>query len=123
MKKLSLAKVANRQAGRWVPALINHLYKVVSETAPQSQLRTEWWKSAANHICDVHQHESELFPLCMHGELESERVGDDGEIYIRDFIDPGKSVYWSLSVLENSVILFPFSFQVVSMLQFIPDEF
>lgn len=89
LKKLSAAKVGNRQVGRWVPALVNHLYKVISESDPKSMLRTEWWRSGINHICNIHIHDSEIFPKCLHEDLIEEREGEDGKLYVRDWIDPG----------------------------------
>lgn len=90
MKGLSAKRVTYKQASKWVPAVVNHLYKVVQDSDYGSSLRRYWWKSAANHICNIHDHEYEDFPACLHGPLEEERVDDDGKTYVRDWIDPGE---------------------------------
>lgn len=89
LKKLSGARVANKQIGKWTHAITNHLYKVVSESDPESVLRRDWWKSAANHACNIHDHQSDIFPACKHGPREEEKLGEDGDTYVRDWIDPG----------------------------------
>ena len=81
----------NHVVGRWIPAIINHLYHVIGNTEPNTVLRKEWWMSVFNHICDVHQHpEHTLFKACAHGTVQ-DIVDDDGEVWTRQWLDRCKN--------------------------------
>lgn len=87
LKKLSGAKVGNKQAGRWVPAIVSHMYKVVQDTPPQLawdrlvEIRSQpcLQRSRARQRC---------FPACSHDQLVERKVVDE-VVYVRDWIDPG----------------------------------
>ncbi|XP_067930909.1 uncharacterized protein [Watersipora subatra] len=66
---LANSKVAYRILLDWIPAVINHMYHVISHTQ-SGQLRKEWWCSTVNHICDIHVHTYETFPECQHEQAE-----------------------------------------------------
>lgn len=87
LRKLAQRRVAFVQIGRWVPALSTHLYYTIEHSPQKSELRLDMWKSATNHICNIHSHESDVFPQCLHGELTTKT--EDGVTYERDWIDPG----------------------------------
>ena len=52
---------------------MNHLYWCVASSPPDDgdQIKAKWW-SLDNHIHDIHVHNSELFPTCLHGELHGQ---------------------------------------------------
>ncbi|PIK35763.1 hypothetical protein BSL78_27407 [Apostichopus japonicus] len=57
-------------AGAWAKSVSNHLYWVAASTPDgDGDVMLAKWLSVANHIQDVHQHDSDLFPRCVHGEL------------------------------------------------------
>lgn len=47
------------------------------------------WLSIRNHICNVHQHDSTEFPVCLHEPLLP-FTNDDGVLVDRDWVDKGK---------------------------------
>ena len=89
---LANKKVANNILHKWIPALVDHLHYVVSQT-PSGQLRKEWWMSAVNHICNIHTHEYETFPVCRHGELPTHEIAEDGTKLVPAYLNPGRLVY------------------------------
>lgn len=57
-------------AGAWAKSVSNHLYWVAASTPDgDGDVMLAKWLSVANHIQDVHHHASDLFPRCVHGEL------------------------------------------------------
>ena len=90
LNKLSSKRVAYRQVGKWTKPLVNHLYKTIETTDKYSEKRTEMWKSSVNHVCNIHNHQSEAFPKCLHGELEDTKIDEDGQVWTRDYINPGE---------------------------------
>ncbi|PIK45961.1 hypothetical protein BSL78_17169 [Apostichopus japonicus] len=54
-------------AGAWAKSVSNHLYWVAASTPDgDGDVMLAKWLSVANHIQDVHQHASDLFPRCVH---------------------------------------------------------
>lgn len=93
--ELAGKRVANRVLGRWITAIINHLYEVVTHTDPHSELRREWWTSVTDHICNIHEYpENSVYKKCLHRPLDV--IVKDGEEYTREWIDKGKQArfYW-----------------------------
>lgn len=82
---LSIQRVAYKVLRPWIPAIIDHLYHVVSNST--GNLRVEWWKSVINHCCNIHEHESVVFPECRHGPLDDERMNPDGTMDYRVWIN------------------------------------
>ena len=80
-------KVANHILMKWVPAPVDHLHHVVSNSPP-GQLRREWWMSGARHICNVHNHDFESFPECRHGPHE-EKYDKEGVKLVPAYLKPG----------------------------------
>ena len=60
-------------AGLWRRSIINHLYWIAA-TAPEGDgdMLEEMWKSVTNHIQDIHDGHSELYPECAHGPLDED---------------------------------------------------
>ena len=59
----------------WKRSIINHVYYVAA-TAPaedRTSYLKDMWLSIDNHIHDVHEHESELYPFCDHVHLVYDR--------------------------------------------------
>lgn len=54
----------------WIKGIVNHTYWVAASSGDNGQLKLEKWKSISNHIINVHNHDSEIYPECEHGELE-----------------------------------------------------
>ena len=43
------------------------------------ELKVAKWETLLNHVIGIHEHESDLYPACPHGEIE------------REWMDPGKN--------------------------------
>ena len=55
----------------WIQSIINHLYwsAVSSRDDPKGTILAKW-QSITNHICDIHSGHHELFPRCLHKNIE-----------------------------------------------------
>ena len=60
-------------AGLWRRSIVNHLYWIAA-TAPQGDggMLKAMWKSVTNHIQDIHDGHSEMYPECAHGPLDED---------------------------------------------------
>ena len=57
--------------GRWEKSIINRLYWSVCSTVDgDPDVIKAKWLSLENHIHDVHQGHSDVFPQCLHGTLQ-----------------------------------------------------
>ena len=86
--KVAARKVSFHIAGKWIPAIIDHLYYVVAHSEPGS-LRQAWWKSVTNHIVGIHVHDYQEFPNCRHGP-DKPQYNDEGEELVVGYIEKGK---------------------------------
>nr|XP_054750015.1 uncharacterized protein LOC129255710 [Lytechinus pictus] len=60
--------------GDWEQSVNNHMYWVASSTPEEEpELREAKWTSLANHIQNVHEGHSDVFPRCLHGDLDAGR--------------------------------------------------
>ena len=58
----------------WEKSITNHLYWVASSTKDEeAELREAMWASLVNHMQNIHEGHSDLFPACLHGDLQEER--------------------------------------------------
>lgn len=58
----------------WERSITNHVYWVASSTKDEEgDLREAKWTSLVNHVQGIHEGHSELFPRCLHGDLQGER--------------------------------------------------
>ncbi|XP_793036.5 uncharacterized protein LOC588250 [Strongylocentrotus purpuratus] len=58
----------------WERSITNHVYWVASSTKDEEgDPREAKWTSLVNHIQGIHEGHSELFPRCLHGDLQGER--------------------------------------------------
>ena len=87
LNKLASRRVSYKPISRWVPALVAHMWHVI-ENSTAGLLRLDWWKSCSNHVANIHVHDSEEFPKCLHGEPTA-MYNDDGEELIVDYLEPG----------------------------------
>lgn len=103
-KLLALAskKVAYNTLRLWVPAIIDHFYYVVKHTTG-GQLRIDWWSSAINHVCNVHVHDSEVFPKCQHGELDERMIMSDGKEKKRLWLDRCRLLTAKVTAIINTL--------------------
>ncbi|XP_062579418.1 uncharacterized protein LOC134241368 [Saccostrea cucullata] len=63
---------AQRGAGQirpWIKSIVNHTYWVAASSGNNGQMKVDKWKSISNHLINVHEHDSEVFPRCEHGQL------------------------------------------------------
>lgn len=77
-------------ARAWSRSVSNHMNWVAASTPDgNGEMMLAKWLSVANHIQNVHDHDSQLFPNCLHGPLdESERK--------KKWLKPSKFVcYWA----------------------------
>ncbi|XP_061190456.1 uncharacterized protein LOC133198376 [Saccostrea echinata] len=70
-------KLGNSQQNHWIrpwiKSIVNHTYWVAASSGNNGQMKTDKWKSLSNHLINVHDHDSEVFPRCEHGQLEEPR--------------------------------------------------
>lgn len=74
-RKLETA-AKSRGAGQirpWIKSIVNHTYWVAASSGNNEQMKTHKWKSISNHLINVHEHDSEVFPRCEHGQLDEPR--------------------------------------------------
>ncbi|KAK7502896.1 hypothetical protein BaRGS_00005845 [Batillaria attramentaria] len=73
LKKKMLRLSNEKECGllsSWIRSICNHLYWVaVSTPDGDGDLMESKWLSLTNHIHDVHEHPSHLFPQCQHPHL------------------------------------------------------
>ncbi|XP_062570614.1 uncharacterized protein LOC134232645 [Saccostrea cucullata] len=53
----------------WIKSIVNHTYWVAASSGNNGQMKVDKWKSISNHLINVHEHDSEVFPRCEHGQL------------------------------------------------------
>lgn len=98
-KKLSaLAKrrVAHQFLYSWIKSITNHLYWCVAKA--DGELRMARWKSVMNHLVNIHDHDSALYPKCLHGDIE------------RNWIVRGRSfwlTYWFIYCIHGCLDVTP----------------
>ncbi|KAK3109138.1 hypothetical protein FSP39_023742 [Pinctada imbricata] len=73
-KKLETA--AKRRDGEdirpWIKSIVNNCYWVAASSSGNKEMVIDKWKSVSNHLINVHNHESSLFPQCIHKDLSEE---------------------------------------------------
>ncbi|KAJ8351919.1 hypothetical protein SKAU_G00233950 [Synaphobranchus kaupii] len=70
----ALAKLKNcQEVGPWRKSVVNHLYWSGSTSTSGKEVVAKW-TSVANHIQDIHIHDGELFPKCLHQPLVGEQA-------------------------------------------------
>ncbi|KAJ8356495.1 hypothetical protein SKAU_G00192890 [Synaphobranchus kaupii] len=70
----ALAKLKNcQEVGPWRKSVVNHLYWSGSTSTSGKEVVAKW-TSVANHIQDIHIHDCELFPKCLHQPLIGEQA-------------------------------------------------
>ncbi|CAC5383151.1 unnamed protein product [Mytilus coruscus] len=58
----------------WIKSIVNHTYWVAASSGEDQNVKIHKWTSISNHIINKHVHESDVFPQCIHGELEEQRA-------------------------------------------------
>ena len=88
LSKLFIRSVKTKWCLKWIPAIINHMYKTICSTERNSELRREMWSSVVNHLCNIHTHpHNQLYKACQHEELPDIVVDDDGKPWRRGWLD------------------------------------
>ncbi|XP_049274549.1 uncharacterized protein LOC119403454 [Rhipicephalus sanguineus] len=54
----------------WIKSITNHMYWAAASSHRNKELIVPKWKSLLNHVQGIHEHDDELFPSCLHGEIE-----------------------------------------------------
>lgn len=54
----------------WAKSIVNHLYWSAASSTNGDEAVAKW-TSVVNHIQNVHEHDSWLFPTCQHGDLDA----------------------------------------------------
>ncbi|CAC5398255.1 unnamed protein product [Mytilus coruscus] len=57
-----------------IKSIVNHTYWVAASSGEDQNVKIHKWTSISNHIINKHVHESDVFPQCIHGELEEQRA-------------------------------------------------
>ena len=87
--KLAATKVSFLIIGRWIPAIVDHLFYVV-QNSPSGDYRTQYWKSVANHITNIHKHSYSHFPECLHGDQSEPVFDEDGSPLVVAWVEAGR---------------------------------
>ncbi|CAC5398257.1 unnamed protein product [Mytilus coruscus] len=58
----------------WIKSIVNHTYWVSASSGEDQNVKIHKWTSISNHIINKHVHDSDVFPQCIHGELEEQRA-------------------------------------------------
>ena len=78
MKK-KLDKVAKKPkcavVAPWIKSISNHLYWCAASSGGNKQMVVEKWLSIERHITNVHEGHGELFPRCLHGDIDRNWIG------------------------------------------------
>ncbi|VDI11931.1 Hypothetical predicted protein, partial [Mytilus galloprovincialis] len=67
-------KKDTRDIRPWIKSIVNHTYWVAASSWEDQNENIHKWTSISNHIMNKHVHESDVFPQCIHGELEEQRA-------------------------------------------------
>lgn len=59
-------------AGLWRKSIVNHVYYVAATAEGDPDLLAAMWVSVANHIRNIHEHDSELYEMCGHPPLDDD---------------------------------------------------
>ncbi|KAJ8334022.1 hypothetical protein SKAU_G00413410 [Synaphobranchus kaupii] len=62
----------------WKKSIVNHLHWSCS-TSKSGEETVAKWKSVANHVQDIHTHDDENFPTCLHKPL----IGEDARQWLK----------------------------------------
>lgn len=91
LSDLAGKKVSYRPIGKWIPAIISHLYHVITNSDPHTELRREWWTSVVDHVCNIHTHpQNRVFKQCAHGHLDETIEDEEGQEWRRLWLDKHK---------------------------------
>ena len=78
MKK-KLDKIAKKPkcevVAPWIKSISNHLYWCAASSGGNKQMVVEKWLSIERHITNVHEGHGELFPRCLHGDIDRNWIG------------------------------------------------
>lgn len=68
----------------WIKSMVNHMYWTAASSANLNEdLILAKWQSISNHIINIHDGHSTLFPSCQHDDLE-------GRERHKKWLKPGK---------------------------------
>ena len=72
---------------RWSRSIINHLYWCAVSSGDNVELMPAKWNSVTNHICNIHEGHSDLYPNCSHESLDDDprewfTAGESISVYI-----------------------------------------
>ena len=70
-----MTKIRSQEVNMWQRSIINHMYYVAATAPTDNRIEhlRQMWLSIDNHIHDVHEHESDIFPKCDHVNLNYDR--------------------------------------------------
>lgn len=89
-KKKLMALAKDRECAAlqpWVASVVNHIYWCASSTEPgQPDTIIAKWLSILNHMANIHIHDDERFPRCLHGILEGREAQ-------KQWLQPCKSLW------------------------------
>ncbi|KAH9366118.1 hypothetical protein HPB48_000273 [Haemaphysalis longicornis] len=79
------------ELAKWSQATVNHLYWCAMSSDGHPEQILPKWTSLGNHVINVHEHESRIFPHCAHGDLSGdERLwlneGSDAHRKLREVV-------------------------------------
>lgn len=57
--------------GPWAHSISNHIYFCAATSDGNGDLVREKWVSILNHVTDIHEGHSELYPRCLHGPVDN----------------------------------------------------
>ena len=70
--------------GFWTKAIKTHMYycaKTTPEGPMWKEINKAKWLSILNHMCNIHEGHGELYPKCIHNDLDSAWIKKDSQMY------------------------------------------
>ena len=57
----------------WAHSISNHMYWCAASSDGNGEHVTAKWLSISNHVTNIHNHHSDIFPRCEHSQLEDRK--------------------------------------------------
>ena len=55
----------------WARSVSNHMYWCAASSGGDGELVQQKWFSILNHVVDIHEGHGQMFPNCLHGDLDN----------------------------------------------------
>lgn len=69
-----------KELGVWTQAISNHINWAAASSNGKLKLIVPIWRHLLNRIRDIHEHDDELFPACLHGDIDEREWLTEGVV-------------------------------------------